>query len=216
METASLLPCPLFRGIAAEELPALLKCLNGYEKSYQRQEILLHAGELCERFGILVSGTVQILKEDHHGNATLVAQVLPGELFAEAFVCGAMPLSVTVMAAADSMVLWLDYRRFLSPCQKACVFHRQLTANLLKILATRNRFLTGRLEHLSQRSLREKVLSFLEEQVQIQGSSSVQLPFDRQGMADYLAADRSALSAVLSRMQKDGVIQYHKNHFTLL
>ena len=213
---AALSTCPLFDSILPDELSGLLSCLNARRHTYQKHEILIHAGEPLQRFGIVSAGRLAILKQDHTGRSAILSDIMPGELFAEAFVCGEMPCSVSVEACEKSEVFWVEYTHLMSPCDKNCKFHRQLTLNLIRILARRNVFLTGRLEHLTQRTLREKVQSYLEELSQKQGSPSVTVPFDPQRMADYLACDRSTLSYVLSQLKKEGLIRYHKNQFTLL
>lgn len=206
---------PLFASIGKKERESLLACLGAREKRYAKGAPLLSAGETTVHFGLVLSGTLRIVKEDYNGNTILLALVSPGELFAEAFAAGGFPLTVSVLAEEDAAVLWLDYRRLLTPCQNACPFHAVLAGNLLRILGRKNVFLTGRIEHLSKKSLREKVLSYLSEQAVRQGSRHFTIPLNRQALADYLAADRSALSAVLSRLQKEGVLTFRKNEFTL-
>ena len=204
---------PLFAGIVPEERPGLFACLREEEKAYRKGDILLHAGETTGRFGLVTAGAVRIIKEDYQGSAVLVARIRPGELFAEAFAAGGLPLTVSAQAEDAAAVLWLDCRRVLTPCGNACPMHAALTGNLLRLVSRKNVFLTGRIEHLSKRTLRERVLSYLSEEAQRAGSRRFTIPFDRQGLADYLAADRSALSAVLGRLQRQGVLTFRKNEF---
>lgn len=206
---------PLFRSVPPAEREGLLSCLQAREKRYKKGEFLLHAGDAAPYFGLVTGGAVRIVKEDWDGGVILLARIEPGELFAEAFAAAGLPLTVSAQAEAGAAVLWLDYRRVLSPCPSRCPSHAALAGNLLRILASKNVFLTGRIEHLSKKTLREKVLSYLAEQSIRQGSRHVFLPFDRQGLADYLAVDRSALSAVLGRLRDEGVLTFRKNEFTL-
>ena len=115
----------------------------------------------------------------------------------------------------DCRVLQVDCQRFLTTCTSACACHARLVSNLVSSFAQKNIFLTGRIEHLSKRTLREKVLSYLSEQAHLCGTRSFVIPLDRQGLADYLAADRSALSAVLSKLRDEGILDFRKNDFTL-
>ena len=139
-----------------------------------------------------------------------MAQVEPVDLFAEAFAWSGERLTVSVETALPSRVLWLDSRQFFQ-VQAAAPPLGQVQQNLLWLLAGKNVFLTGRIEHL----LREKLLSYLSEQAFRAGSLEFTIPLNRQELADFLAADRSALSAVLSGLQKEGILEYRKNHFTL-
>lgn len=184
---------------------------------YGRRETILLPGGRTESFGLVLAGGARIVREDYAGNATLLASIGPGEIFAEAFAIGRMPLTVTVQSVRDgTQVLWLPCKSLFSPCRKACPAHAALLSNLMRLLALKNLFLNGRIAHLSKRTLREKALSYLIEESQRQGGRRFTVPFDRQGMADYLACDRSALSAVLCRLREEGVIAFHKNKFTLL
>lgn len=208
--------CPLFSGIPDDGLAGLLKRMQAYTRVYRKEEILLHSKTIPEAFGIVLSGCVQIMREEFTGSAAMVAQIVPGELFAEAFAAGGAPSLVTAKAAQETEVLWIRYAEMMEAGKTGGQEQAVLMKNMMQILARKNLFLTGRIAHLSRRTLREKVLSYLAEQAQREGRQSFTIPFDRQGLADYLAADRSALSAVLGRLKKEGVLSFRKNRFTLL
>lgn len=214
MEISLLHSLPLFQGVDLESIGEILTVLHSVEAGYPAECILLHPGETTSRFGILLEGKIKIWKEDYRGNATLLAQVEPVDLFAEAFAWSGERLTVSVETALPSRVLWLDSRQFFQ-AQAAAPPLGQVQQNLLWLLAGKNVFLTGRIEHLSKRTLREKLLSYLSEQAFRAGSLEFAIPMNRQELADFLAADRSALSAVLSGLQKEGILEYRKNHFVL-
>ncbi|MDR1712774.1 MAG: Crp/Fnr family transcriptional regulator [Coriobacteriales bacterium] len=208
---------PLFAGIAETDLPALLGCLGAEEHDYLRDEFILRAGRPITSVGVLVAGGAHIIQEDYWGNRAIIARVTPGDLFAESFCCAHVSeLPVSVQALADSQVLFLDFNRILGVCSNACNFHSTLLRNMLQVLAEKSVQLTGKLKDVSQRSTREKLLSYLSRCALACGASSFDIPFNRQELADYLAVDRSALSAEISRMQQDGLLRYHKSHFELL
>lgn len=199
---------PLFAGVDAS---AALRDLNAREGNYAAGETLLRAGEQCESVGILLSGGADVVREDAGGNPVLVAHLSAGELFAEAFAFSGAPLAVSVRAAEDSRVLWLSAERIaVSPR------YPRLAANALRLFARKNLFLTERIEHLTRHTLAEKVLSYLYSLARSQGRPLVSVPFGRQGMADYLGCDRSALCAVLAKLKKEGKLDYHKNIFRIL
>ncbi len=206
--------CPLFSGMSEAQISTVLEEIRVRKKNYQKGEILLHAGEVPEEFGIVLNGCILILKEEFSGSTTLLAQGMPGEIFAEAFVAAGEPSLVTVAAAKDTEILWIHYGRMMKG-QGPTGAQVLLMENMMQILAKKNLFLAGRVSHLSRRTLREKVLSYLGEQAARQGKESFEIPFDRQGLADYLAADRSALSAVLGKLKKEGLLSFRKNQFTL-
>jgi CRP/FNR family transcriptional regulator, dissimilatory nitrate respiration regulator len=207
---------PLFDGISSEELKYLLSCLNAKQQFFTKQEILLLEGQPASLVGIVLSGSVLIVKEDYRGNRIILAEASAGELFSEAFSCAQMEhLPVTVVSAQDSMVLWIDYRRVVSVCSSACGFHAKLIQNMLRILASKNMLLNRKIEYMSKRTIREKLLAFLSDQAAGIVEKEFSIPFSRQELADYLCVDRSALSAELSKMRSAGLLEFHRNRFIL-
>lgn len=207
---------PLFIGIREEDLAKMLQCLNARIDAWQKDDILLLAGQPVSSVGIVLAGRVRIIKEDFAGNRTILAEIAPGNLFAEAFACARVNhLPVTVVSVTDGEVLWIDVRRVLHICPSACPFHTRLIENMLAVLASRNILLNQKIEHISKRSTREKLLSYLSDQADKQGSDEFDIPFNRQELADYLCVDRSAMSAELSRMQEEGILRFHFRHFVL-
>lgn len=207
----------MFEGITQASIRGIYECFGMRTIRYGKQETVLRTGGRLESLGLVTEGGVHIVREDFEGNATLLAAIGPGEIFAEAFAIGDVPLSVTVQALQKGAeILWIPSGRLSAPCQKACPAHAALLSNLMRQLARKNLFLNGRIAHLSKRTLREKALSYLTEEARRQGGRHFTVPLDRQGMADYLACDRSALSAVLCRLREEGVVAFHKNEFTLL
>ncbi len=137
-------------------------------------------------------------------------------MFGETYACLGSQLEVDAVAGRDCVILFVDIKKILNSCTSACTHHSRLIMNFTKIQAHRNRELTAKLEHLSQRTTREKLLSYLSEQSRRAGSTSFEIPFNRQQLADYLAVDRSAMSAELGRMRDDGLIKFDRNRFRLL
>ena len=207
----------LFQGIAADELMQMLGCLNAKKKSYRKQDIILLEGQDVSSVGIVLSGKVQIIKEDFVGNRNIVTEVLPGRLFAEAFSCvHTDKLPVTVLPVADTEIMWIDYRRIITVCSSACKFHTKLIENMLAILASNNIQLNQKIEHISKRTTREKLLSYLSDQAARCGCDEFDIPFNRQELADYLCVDRSAMSNELCKLRDDGMLNFHFRHFLLI
>ena len=206
----------LFAGIRPEEIRPLLPCLQAVERRYPRGAYILHAGQEVRALALLVRGTAHIQKEDFWGNRSLLASLAAGDIFAEAY---AMPGSGTmrndVVAVEDCTVLRMDVERVLSRCTNSCAFHARLTENLFTLLAEKNRGLAQKLDYISQRSTRQKLLAYLSEQAQRTGRAEFTLPFTRQQLADFLSVERSAMSAELSRMQAEGLIETERSRFVL-
>lgn len=198
---------PLFAG--TEDMQKSLYSLDPQSREYARGERILSAGERCSRIGVLLSGGADIVREDAGGNPVTVAHIGEGDMFAEAFACSGEPLTVSAAATQPSRVLWLSAERLLSGADA------RVTANALRLFARKNLYLNQRIEHLSRRTLEEKVLSYLRSVRRGAKSDTFVVPFDRQGLADFLGCDRSALSAVLSKLKARGVLDYHKSTFRL-
>ena len=201
---------PLFRGIESHEVQDMLTCLDARQRYVPKGDALLRVGDVTTCMGLVLEGAVRLEKEDYWGNRTILASFGPGQSFAEVYAC-----DLNVVAAEDALVLLMDVRRVTSLCPASCAFHARLVRNLLGIVARRAHALTRKIEHTSQRTTRAKLLSYLSDQARAAGTSRFTVPFDRQELADYLSVDRSAMCAELSRMRKEGIIDYRKNVFEL-
>lgn len=204
----------LFEGIGEEDFPSLLESLSTVRRTFPKGAFIFTAGEDVSRVGLLLSGGVAVIKEDIWGNRTILARLDPGDLFGEAFSCSEQRfLTVSVVAEEACEILSLDFRRALELPDRPAL--RRLVRNLLHILADKNIMLTQKIEVLAKRSLREKLSAYLSDQARRAGGNTFTIPFDRQGLADYLCVDRSALSRELGRMRDEGLLSCIKNHFTL-
>ena len=190
-------------------MASLLDCLDARERAYEKGAWLLRRGEWTDRLGLVLSGTVHILREDFWGSRSIVGLAGPGEIFAESYALAGEPLEVSVLAASDARVLFLRVETALTGCG-------QLTRNLTALLAEKNLTLTRKMRHMARRTTREKLLSYLSAQALRSGGPEFDIPMDRQQLADYLAVDRSAMSAALGKLRDEGVLEFRKNHFRLL
>lgn len=206
----------LFDGIKEDDRSEMLKCLNAKKKQYKKGSTVLGRGGRTSEMGMVLEGSVHMVKDDFWGNRSILGQASPGQMFGEVYAC--LPwqeLEVDVIAAEDTEVLFLDVGRILTVCSSACSFHTRLIRNLLMILAEKNLMLTHKMEHMAQKSTRDKVLSYLSMEAEKQGGPEFAIPFNRQQLADYLSVDRSAMSRELSRMKAEGLLDYHRNRFRL-
>ncbi len=209
--------CALFTGITDGELEGVLNCLAPKTRKYSKNDTVLIAGDDVTSVGIILSGKVQVVKVDFSGNKNIMTELSTGELFAEVFSFAKIKkLPVTVISVTESVILFIDYKKIITPCAFACEFHRRLIENMMWIIAQKNVMLNQKIEHISKRTTREKLISYLSAMAQKSDSFSFDIPFDRQGLADYLCVERSAMSAELSKMKSEGLIDYYKNSFRLL
>ncbi|MBR5537966.1 MAG: Crp/Fnr family transcriptional regulator [Clostridia bacterium] len=209
--------CALFSGVEEQELQAMLQCLGARTIRVEKEGYIFREGDPADFVGVVLTGAVRILRTDFYGNQSIVGQLETGDLFGEAFSCaGSAVLPVSAVAVQPSSVLLLDLRRVLTVCSKACVFHSRIVSNLVKELAWKNLQLNQKLDIALRRSTRDKLMAFLLHQAKLQGSARFTIPFDRQALADYLGVERSAMSAELSKLQKEGVLVTKRSWFELL
>lgn len=207
----------MFAGVKADEIESLLTCLGARLCRFKKGEYVLRQGENISDILVLVEGSLHIQKDDYWGNRSILGQIAAGEMFGEAY---AAPMSGAllndVVALEDSTVILFDIERILTTCPSACRFHSMIVQNMFYAISEKNRKLVQKLGHMSKRSTREKLISYLSEEAGRQNNSQFAIPFNRQQLADFLSVDRSAMSNELCKMRDEGLLIFDKNVFTLL
>ena len=209
--------CPLFFNIEDDDLLRMLGCLGAKVELFDKKYTIFAEGTPAKYIGIVLSGSAQILQIDYYGNRSILSSIAPSEVFAEAFACaeiGSIP--VTVIANEPSEIMLIDCSHILHTCSNNCGFHQQLIFNLMRDLASKTIMFHQKIEITAKRSTREKLMSYLALQAKLASSNSFDIPFDRQELADYLEVDRSGLSAEISKLRNEGIIENRKKHFVLL
>lgn len=213
----SLPQIPVFAGISSEEIPKMLSCFSAEEHFFEKNQIIFSYGQNIKHIGIILEGSVCIVKEDFWGNANLLAECKAGDIFGEAYaIASDEPLEMNIFSASHSRILFLELSNILTICPNACSFHNRLIQNLLMLCAQKNIRLNQKLEHMSKRTTREKLLSYLSMESKKAQSPAFTIPFNRQQLADYLSVDRSAMSNELCKLRDEGILTFHKNQFLLL
>ena len=206
----------LFSGVGDDDISTMLTCLGSILLTYKKGEHVLRQGEHLSDILVLAEGSLHIQRDDYWGNRSILGHIGVGEIFGEAYVA---PESGTllndVIAVEDSAVFFFDVKRVISTCSSACRFHTMVVQNLFFAISEKNRGLVQKLDYMSRRTTREKLLSYLSEEAKKQNSASITLPFNRQQLADYLSVDRSAMSNELCKMRDEGLLEFEKNRFRL-
>lgn len=209
--------CSLFEGVEEENIIPMLGCLDGKVKSFDKRETVFEEGCEAKSVGIVLSGKVHIERCDVDGNRGIVGIMESSDMFGESFACaGVRSLPVSVIASEKSELLLIDCKKIITSCSNSCEFHNKMIYNLLRITAQKNLRFNRRLEILSKRSTREKLMAYLGFCAMEKKSRSFVIPFDRKDLADYLAVDRSGLSSEIGKLVKEGVFLCNKSEFTLL
>jgi len=207
----------LFAGVSDDDIHSMLSCLGARLYNYAKGTYVLHQGEHLSDIMVLVKGSLHIQKDDFWGNRSILGHIEEGEMFGEAYIAPESgPLMNDVVALEDSSVIFFDVKRIITTCPSACRFHSMVIQNVFFTISEKNRKLVRKLDHMSKRTTREKLISYLSEEARKHNSSSFTIPFNRQQLADFLSVDRSAMSTELSKMHGDGLIEFDRNKFKLL
>jgi len=207
----------LFERISESDLEHMLKCLDSKQSAYEKNDIIFLTDDPISQIGIILSGNVQIIKEDYLGNSTILTELSVGDIFGETIACaGVIKSPVTVLAITQCEVLFIDYKKVVTTCSTACIFHTRLIENMLKLLASKNLMLNQKIELISKRTTREKLISYFALQTKQSKRNTFTIPFTRHELADYLCVDRSAMSRELSKMRDEGILNFKGNQFEML
>ncbi len=207
----------LFSGVAEYEIGDMMSCLNPRLKHFEKNESILRAGEQLHSIGMIVQGTAIIQQEDFWGNVSVLDDLHPGLMFAEIYAAmSQIPMDITVLATSDCDVMFFDISELTTQCGTACNYHSRLIQNIMTSIARKNIALNQKIDCISKRTIRDKLLAYLSAESIRAHSSSFDIPFNRQQLADYLFVDRSALSNEISKLTKEGVITSVRNHFEIL
>ena len=209
--------CPLFKNISEDNLPTMLSCLGAKTEIFDKKYTIMAEGTPAKYIGIVLSGSAQIIQVDYYGNRSILSSLEPSQVFAEAFAAAEIKsIPVSIVANEPSEIMFIDCTHIMHTCSNNCGFHNQLIFNLMQDIAAKTILFHQKIEIISKRSTREKLLTYLSFYSKKTGSASFDIPYDRQELADYLEVDRSGLSAEISKLRSEGLLNSYKKHFELL
>jgi len=204
----------LFDNIKEKELDRLLFCIRSFKKEFKKDETIYMEADKISYVGIVLYGSVHMIKTDIWGKNSLFTFFGPGELFGESFaVQKEISSSVSFKAAEDTKVLFLSSSNIIHTCPNACAFHAQISTNLFHLLGMKNQKFINKIEILSKGSIREKLLAYISQLSQEQHSRYINSPLSRVALAEYLSVNRSAMIRELSKMRSEGIIDFDKDTF---
>ncbi len=207
---------PLFCGITDAELEKMLKCFGGYVKKYEDGDMIIRQGEIISKIYLILDGEVNVEKETYWGRRIIIQKLYANNNIGLALVASKnIEANINAVCVGHALILILNYEKCSRMCQNACMHHGVLISNLFKIISKENIELIEKIENISQKTIRDKLLTYLSNESQKHKSNIFEIPFNRQDLADYLNIDRSAMSFELSKLKSEGYINYKKNKFVL-
>ena len=204
--------CTIFKNFSIDEIIEIFSVISFYEKDYKKNDIILAENTKVEYFGIITNGKIALSNFDYFGNRNILNVFEKGDSFAEALVSLEIQIPHEVISLTDSSIVWIEYKSL-----SKSLYYQKILNNLLNIISTKNLILNKKLQILSKRTTREKILEYLSNQKRaLSLDSNFEINLNRNEMADYLALDRSNLSRELGKLKKEGIIDFEKNKFKLL
>lgn len=212
-----LLIMPLFEGVKKDDMHSMLNCLSAYVKEYKRNQYVFYYEDEVDCIGLILKGKVQMVREDLWGNKTFLISMKTGELFGETFACNVnQNATVSFQTSSDATIIFIPFSRVMHSCSMACKFHHRLIENMVSIIAMKNVSLMNKVDVISKKTLREKICTYLLQEAEKQNSRYFEIPLGRVQLAEYLCADRSALTRELNAMKDEGFIDFDRNSFHIL
>jgi len=206
----------LFLGVDPNEIPNLLNCIEAKLVNYKKDELIIEEGEVASEFGIILSGRARSIKWDASGRLIIITLIEKSGVIGVMLAASKKQASpVSVQATEDSQVMMIPFKHLISRCKKNCEKHEILLRNYINVVAEKGLELHERINCLLEPTVRDKILTYLSRVSKEQASKTFTVPINRNIMAEYLNVERCALSRELSRMQKDGLIEYQRNNFEL-
>ncbi len=202
----------LWSGVGQADFESAIRCMDARLRSFKKNSVIMMTGDEATHIGMIVSGSAKVIKEDINGDAFILTELFASDVFGEVFACAGIDhMPVSVLAAEDCEILLVNYRRIATACSSACAFHGRLIENMLKLIARKNLELNQKIDILSKRTTREKLIAFFDAQRGLAKKFAISL--SREEMARYLCVDRSAMSGELGRMRDEGLILFKRNVF---
>ncbi len=216
MDIAFLGKTMIFKGMNENEIKEALSALRAAEKGYKKGSVIMHAGSVTDRMGLVLEGSVTIESNDIWGNRTILSHVGRGQFFAETYaLLKNEAMMVDAVANENCRILFLRTGSLYEQDHADEIWRNKLTSNILAISLQKNLLLSARSFHTSPKTIRGRIMAYLNTVSLKKNSKDFDIPFDRQQLADYLNVERTALSKELGKMRDDGIISFRKNHFAI-
>ncbi len=204
----------IFEGIEENDMEKMLKCFEARKMLFKKDRTIVTNIINVKTVGIILSGTANMVRYDYNGNRSIIEKLETNSVFGEVF--SRLGSDISVIATSDCEVLFIDYEHIIKRCKKGCSYHSILTNNVLQFLSSKIVELNKRLEILSKRTIRDKLLSYFELLATDDPRRTFTLPFTYTDLADYLSVDRSAMMREIKNLKEEGFIKSNGKRITLI
>ena len=194
----------IFKNIEEADINKMLNCFGAERRKYQKDDTILLNMADTNLIGVMLSGYANMIKYDYNGNRTIIENLEHDSIFGKPF--SYLDNDISVVATTDCEVLLMEYNCLIKRCKKNCVCHSMITDNVLDLLSDKIMDLNARLEVLSKRSIREKLMCYFSSIAKKKGKNIFYLPLTYTELADYLSVDRSAMMREIKKLKDKGMI----------
>ena len=197
----------LLQGVSAEECQLMEQCFGVYEQHFGTEDEIYDFSDGRNMVGIIASGSAVVERIDERGVRTILEHLEAGGVFGELLMFDrANDDSITVVCTRPSRVCFVPAASLLKRCENACAHHTRVVENMFRLVTDKASALSERVEVLSRRSIREKLLRYFTLQSAKRGEDSFELPFSLSALADYISTDRSAMMRELKKMRDEELV----------
>ena len=207
----------LFKDIEPADLDNMYSCLSGVKRSFTAGETVCSFDNDSLKLGIITKGIVRLERTDFFGDTSMLDRLEVNDIIGDISVYSSVDENeVSAVCEKDCEVIFINHEKIINPCEQICPCHITMTKNLLTMIATKAERLSLRVEVLSHKNIRSKLMSFFSMEAKRAGSNSFTLPFSVSTLASYICVDRSAMMREIAKMKKDGLIEADRRNITLL
>lgn len=192
------------------------RCSKVQIKNFNKGDTITTYIEKRNQVCILVQGEADLIRYDYNGDKTIIGHFMQNDIFGEVFYPANTNNELFVLAKTNCKVLFYIYDNLFDKCKKNCSFHKELYDNFSKLLLNNIINLNTRIEHLTKRNTRDKLLSYFNLKFSKTHNKNITMPFSYTDLADYLSVDRSAMMRELKYLEEDGFIKRDGRKIKLL
>ena len=199
------------------ECQAMMFCFKTRFKSFDKNEKIVTEGDPVTDVVMVLKGSANVLNEDDLGNISIISRVGFGEVFGLEELNNKMECFKNNLVAKEKcLVMFMNAHRLMNMCENKCKRHELIIKNLMSMLLDNNKILLEKLNILSKKSTREKLLAFFKLCAEKNDNTYFEIPFNKTELANYLSVDRSAMSTELNKLKSEGIIDFDKKQYHLI
>ena len=205
---------PLFKDISKDDINKMMTCFKAKKIKFKIEDVIFSNNVNSQEVGIILYGTANMIRYDYNGNRSIIESLEENSIFGKMF--SYLDNEVSIIATSECEILLFDYELLMKRCKNNCTCHVKIMDNVLELLSSKIMSLNERVEVLSKRSIKDKLLCYFDLIAKRKGKKSFYLPLSYTELADYISVDRSAMMREIKNLKDDGIISSNGKKLTLI